>query len=74
MSRRRASADVNSQPQPHLPSLMALMEAKVSHGNKQALRHRRGETCGGEDVDEEMEIWWKDFLPFSVAERKENDC
>lgn len=53
---------------------MALMEAKVSHGNKQALQHKRGETCGGEDVDEEMAIWWKDFLPFSVAERKENDC
>lgn len=54
MSRRRASADVNSQPQPHLPSLMALMEAKVSHGNKQALRHKRGETCGGEDVDGDL--------------------
>lgn len=39
MSRRRtdwASGEVNSEPQPYPPLLMALMEAKVSHEDKQA--------------------------------------
>lgn len=51
MSRKRTdgtSGDVNSQPQPYPASLMALMEAKVSHGNKQAQQHGKGrEMCRG---------------------------
>lgn len=75
MSRRRidgASGDVNSQPQPYPPPLMALMEAKVSHGNKQAQRHgegrevSRGRGCaarnGARDGDLKEKgtsfVWW----------------